>query len=108
MSLKIHFIIFYIPCFNGKDVNAIYGEYREKENRVVGGSGGKWYFLHKKFEEALLITHQLQCNNFKTSKYKNNQRTTVGGKYSKIPFVTTKLSNILPSCLTTTYTGCKH
>ena len=106
MSLKNHFNILYIPCSNGKDVYAISGEYREKENRVVCG-GGKWYFLHKKFEEALLITHQLQYNNFKRSKYKNNQRTTVGGKYSKIPFVT-KLSNILPSCLTTSYTGCKH
>lgn len=35
---------------------------------------GKGISFKKKFEEALLITHQLQCNNFKTSKYKNNSK----------------------------------
>ena len=56
---------------------------------------GKGISFIRMFEEALLITHQLQCNHLKASKHKSYRETTVGVKDSKIPFVTTKISNIL-------------
>ena len=77
-------LVFNIPCFSGKDVYVISGEYTTVQRGVERkNGGGKRYFLNKTFKK--LHHASITCNGFKQV----NIKPTAFCRYWKIPLVTT-------------------